>query len=80
MRKLRKQVNRESTKLRLDLYKSKVRNINELSPHAWWKNMKHRIGQSPDSNLEMQCLANKNNDGDCLESRKRYKRIPSICL
>ena len=27
--------------------------------------MKHLIGQSLDSNLEMQCLAHKNNDDDC---------------
>ena len=64
-RKLIRQVNRESKKLRLGFYKSELRIINELSPHEWWKNMKHLIGQSLDSNLEMQCLAHKNNDDDC---------------
>ena len=71
---------RESKKLRLDFYKSKVRNINELSSHAWWKNMKHLIGQSPDSNLEMQCLANKNNDGDCLSLANDINEfLASVC-
>ena len=42
--------------------------------------MKHLIGQSPDSNLEMQCLANKNNDGDCLSLANDINEfLASVC-
>ena len=60
-------VNRESKKLKFELYQKHILAISESGSRDWWKNMKKIMGLNGNSNSDMEELAKKTTNGDLAE-------------
>ena len=60
-------VNRESKKLKFELYQKHILAISESGSRDWWKNTKKIMGLNGNSNSDMEELAKKTTNGDLAE-------------